>query len=537
MTTPEKDETSSAEGLSHVVADQSEVLAWLAAPETYGTGVRAVERIDTHGAIVFLAGDRAYKIKRAVKYPYMDFSTLARRQAACEREVALNRRTAPDLYLAAEPIVRMQGGILQIGGPGETVEWLVLMRRFDQDGLCDRLAQRGLLTPALARALAEEVAGLHDAAEVLSLGDAKGGGAAGMRAVIDENAAEFAERPDLFPGASDLAEATARALDTVKQQLDTRIAAGLVRRCHGDLHLRNICVIDGRPTIFDCIEFNDAIACIDVFYDLAFLLMDLEHRDLRPLANLVLNRYLELRDDIGGLAALPLFLSVRAAVRAKVSISMADIQSEKPATDKLHAEARAYMAEAKRYLTPAAPRLVAIGGLSGTGKTTLARELAPKIEPAPGALHLRSDVLRKRLAGVDELKRLPPESYTPEANAQVYATLIERARAALNAGHSVIVDAVYAKPQERAAIEDLARACGAPFAGIWLEAPQATLIARVTQRRGDASDATAPVVRAQQAYDLGEISWTRVDASAGLSEMAAQAGRVIETDQATAGYP
>ena len=135
------------------------------------------------------------------------------------------------------------------------------------------------------------------------------------------------------------------------------------------------------------------------------------------------------------------------------------------------------------------------------------------------------------------MTRLPPDSYTPEASAQVYEALIEHACAALNAGHSVIVDAVYAKPNERAAIEDLARACGVPFKGIWLEAPETTLIERVTQRRDDASDATAPVVQVQQAYDLGEISWTRIDASAGLSEMAAQAGRVIGTDQATAGYP
>lgn len=519
-----------AESSSHVVADQGEVLAWLAAPETYGPEVREVERIDTHGAIVFLAGDRAHKVKRAVKYPYMDFSTLDRRKLACEREIALNRRTAPDLYLTAEPIVRALDGALQIGGPGETVEWLVLMRRFDQDGLCDRLAQRGLLTPALARTLAEEVASLHDTAEVLSGGKAKGGGAAGMRAVIDENAAEFAERPALFPGSDKLAAATTRALDSVAELLDARLAAGLVRRCHGDLHLRNICVIEEHPTIFDCIEFNDAIACIDVFYDLAFLLMDLDHRGLRPLANLVLNRYLQVRDDIGGLATLPLFLSVRAAVRAKVSISIADIQTEKSAKERLHAEARAYLAKAKQYLAPARPRLVAIGGLSGTGKTTLARELAPRIEPAPGAMHLRSDVLRKRLAGVDEFTRLPTEAYTAEASAQVYAALIKDAGTALNAGHSVVVDAVYARPQERAAIEDLACACGVHFAGIWLEAPETTLIERVTQRRGDASDATAPVVRTQQTYDLGEIKWTRIDATASLDDMAAQVEREIGLD-------
>lgn len=505
------------------MTEQSEVAAWLGDPRTFGIDDGAVERIDTHGAMVFLAGDRAYKIKRAVRYPYMDFSTLALRRAACEREVALNRRTAPELYLRAEAIVRKADGALAFGGAGETLEWAVVMRRFDQAGLCDRLAESGRLTADMMVALADEIAALHDLAEPIFGKDAAGGGAAGMRAVIEENFGEMIERSDLFPESTALKSESLRNLDQVARLLDARLEAGLVRRCHGDLHLRNICVIDGRPRLFDCIDFNDAISCIDVIYDLAFLLMDLERRGLRPFANLVLNRYQRRREDLGGLAALPLFLSVRAAVRAKVSVSMAATQSGTRANAALLEDARDYERAARAYLRPAPPRLIAIGGLSGTGKTHLARALAPDLGASPGALHLRSDILRKTLAGVDDLTRLPSSAYTARASDNVYAELSIRARAALSAGGSVIADAVYAKPSERAAIEALAADLGVPFAGLWLEASEDVLLRRVTQRRGDASDATASVVHVQQDYDLGGMTWARIDAKDDLERVAAAA--------------
>ena len=371
----------------HVPDDQSAVSAFLANPATHGQACTRVERIDTHGAMVFLAGERAYKVKRAVRFPYMDFSTLDLRRRACEREVELNRRTAPELYIGSVPITRAAGGALALDGTGEAVEWAVVMRRFAQEALGDRLAQAGRLTPELAAALADEVAVFHEGAEPLFGAAAAGGGAAGLGAVIDENLDELRARPEIF-AATELAALTAAsraALEQAAALLDARLAAGLVRRCHGDLHLRNVCVVDGRPRLFDCIEFNDAIACIDVLYDLAFLLMDLEHRGLRPLANLVLNRYVQRRDDVAGLAALPLFLSTRAAVRAKVSVSIADSQADPAAARRLHDEATAYFRAACAYLQPVDPILVAIGGLSGTGKTCLARDLAPGLGASPGA--------------------------------------------------------------------------------------------------------------------------------------------------------
>ncbi len=521
----------------HVVAAQGESAKWLGDPRNHGPGVTSVERIDTHGAMVFLAGERAYKVKRAVKYPYMDFSTLALRHAACVREVALNRRTAPSLYLAAEPLVRRADGALAIGGPGEAIEWMVVMRRFDQANLGDRLARAGKLSAAMMADLADEIAALHEAAEPVAGQNAAagktGGGAAGLRAVIVENAAEMTARPDLFPDAPRLEAATLRALGQVVVLLDARLEGGLVRRCHGDLHLRNICVIEGRPVIFDCIEFNDAIACIDVLYDLAFLLMDLERRGLCAFANIVLNRYLQRRADIAGLAALPLFLSVRAAVRAKVSASMVASQTDAEVRNRLHDDARAYAAAAMAYLAPAPARLVAVGGLSGTGKTALSRALAPGLGAPPGALHLRSDVLRKSLADVGELTRLPSAAYTAQASQEVYDAMLDRARTALGAGRAVVLDAVYARPEERVAAENLAAELGVPFAGLWLEAPQKVQLQRVEHRRGDASDATAPVLRAQQDYDLGKIAWTRIDAARDLAAVAVAARHALKDAQAS----
>jgi aminoglycoside phosphotransferase family enzyme/adenylate kinase family enzyme len=511
----------SPKGSGHVVADQSEVAAFLARPETHGGA--PVERIDTHAAMVFLTGDLAYKVKRAVAYPYMDFSTLSRRRAACLREVEINRRTAPKVYLDARPILRRADGRLSLDGTGEAVEWTVVMRRFEQAGLFDRLAQAGRLTPTLLLRLADEVARFHEAAEPIL----ERAGELGW--VIDENAGEFVERPELFaPDRAERLTAAARAaLERVAGLLEDRRARGLVRRCHGDLHLRNVCLIDGRPTLFDAIEFNDAIACIDVLYDFAFLLMDLDHRGLRPAANLVFNRYLQRSGDLEALAALPLFLSLRAAVRAKVSASAALSQDDEAARRCLEDEAGAYFAAAAAYLAPPPARLVVVGGFSGSGKSTLARALAPALGPAPGALHLRSDVLRKALHGVDELTELPQEAYRPAVSERVYDELLARARRALAAGHAVALDAVYSKPQGRREVETLARRSGVAFTGLWLEAPREVLRARAAARRADASDATPGVVDRQLAEDPGTITWHRLEAGGTPEEVVADAQRIL----------
>src|SRR5437764_14184161 len=272
---------------------QDETFALLSNAATHGGA--SVRRIDTHAASVFLAGERAYKVKRAVRFPFLDYSTPAKRKAACEAELAVNRPFAPDLYLRVVAITRENGG-LTLDGSGEPVEWAVEMRRFDENATLDHLAEHGRIDAALADALARAAAAAHARAPVVEADpwiDA-------LARFIAQNDAEFHERPELFsPVAIEaLTRASRAALDRVRPLLQARGAQGLVRRGHGDLHLGNIALIDGRPVPFDAIEFDPLIASGDVFYDLAFLLMDLCERGLTPAANVVLNRYLaETRRD------------------------------------------------------------------------------------------------------------------------------------------------------------------------------------------------------------------------------------------------
>jgi predicted kinase len=293
-----------------------------------------------------------------------------------------------------------------------------------------------------------------------------------------------------------------------------------VRRCHGDLHLRNIVVVDGEPVLFDAIEFDPAIATGDILYDLAFALMDLWERDLRPAANLLLASYLSLSDEpqFSGLAALPVFMSIRAAIRAKVeAANIVHVSGVEQAKEK--EAARRYFVFAEAFLRPAPPRLVAVGGLSGTGKSTLAAALAPEIGRAPGAILLRSDVERKHLFAVEETTRLPDEAYGEAASRETYARLARKAGLALRAGHSVVIDAVLAHARERQAAARLADDLGVPFVGLWLEAPLALRLKRVGVRARDASDADARIVAAQMAAPLAEDGWSALETAGDLAAL------------------
>ncbi len=510
---PATDLRASAPG-DHVVADQSAVFEFLGNPASHAHP-GPVARIDTHGAAVFLVGPDAYKVKRAVAFPFMDFSTVEKRRIACEGEITINRPGAPDLYLEALPVVRRDGR-LHLGGSGEVVDWVVHMRRFDETKTLDRIAATGDLAAPLLVDLARAIAASH--ARAARCEPAFDAGAA-LAEVLADNADAFAAAPDLFPteAAAALAAAARAALTQCRSLLKTRAATGAVRRCHGDLHLRNIAVIDGHPVLFDAIEFNPALATCDVLYDLAFLLMDLWERGLRGPANLVLNRYLwtcDQRDHYAALAALPLFLSTRAAIRAKVGAAAA-AGAHGPDQTKARNEACRYFRAACAFLQAPPARLVAVGGLAGTGKSTLAAGLAPALAPAPGAVILRSDIERKAMAGKGETERLPPSAYSEGATQAVYARLRERAALALQAGHSVIVDAVHAHPDERVAIEAVAQDASVPFDGVWLEAPTPVLIERVSRRKGDASDADAAIVAQQAHYELGGIKWHIIDVASG----------------------
>jgi uncharacterized protein len=491
------------------------VAAFLSQPETFASP--PVECIETHAALVFLSGGRAIKIKKPVALGYLDFSTLDKRRQALARELELNRPNAPEIYLDLVPVVRASSGKLSLGTEGEPVEWALVMRRFDQDQLLDRIAAQGPLDADLATALADAVLAAHRTAPVADIDQV-----AAMTRLVGQLSDDLERLVTRLGQPAAFRAAAGQALERARDCLAARGPGGFVRRCHGDLHLGNIVVIDGRPVLFDALEFDEHLATIDVLYDLAFLLMDLVQRNQRPAATRVLNRYLQgAPGNEAGLAALPLFLGLRAGVRAMVTAERSRQSGE---DDPRIAE---YLSAALDDFAPPPPRLVAVGGFSGTGKTTLAAALAPSIGANPGAVHLRSDVERKSLFGVSETTRLAPEHYEPAVTARVYGRIEERARAALQAGHSVIADAVFARADERQALEEVAREAGAAFTGLWLSAPRDRLARRVEARRDDASDATAAVVAMQAERGAGNVTWEPVDASSGPDQVAETARKLL----------
>ncbi len=489
---------------------QEEVFAFLADPATYG-GVGKIKRVDTHGASVFLTENRVLKVKRAVKFPFLDYSTLPKRKQACEAELAVNAPYAPEIYRRVIPITRDNSGKLAIGGESEPVEWAVEMRRFDEKRTLDRITDE--IDDGLADKLGRSIAAAHAKAKPAKAApwiEAIGG-------YIGEHAETFAKYPEIFPRAENdaFAKNCRAAYDRVVPLLRERARLGLIRRIHGDLHLGNIVVIDDKPVLFDAVEFSDIIASGDVFYDLAFLLMDLLERGLARPANIVLNRYLaETRraEDLDALATLPFFLALRAAIRAKVTVARME-RADRTKRESITKSARGYFAFARRAITPPAPQFIAVGGLSGTGKSRLARDLAPDIAPMPGAVIVRSDVERKALYGANETEELPASAYQPAASRKVYDVVAERGSRVASAGHSVIADAVFARPEEREAVAGAARAAKRPLRGLFLTADLKVRIARIGGRTRDASDADRSVAEAQEKYDLGSLDWAEIDAS------------------------
>ena len=476
------------------------VLAWLVAGAGQGTPAEKV--VETSIAWVVLFPDRVLKLKKPVDFGFLDFTSAERRRWACEREVALNRETAPDLYRGVRAVAQASPRDFALDGPGEAVDWLVEMRRFPEDALLS--ARPGGVDGVLAETLGREIARFHARADCAD----PSAGRDALAYVLASNAELLRRRgADLGAEAVErLIAATQARFDALAPLLLARGAQGFVRRCHGDLHLANIMVEQGRPVLFDCIEFNETFIRIDVLYDLGFLLMDLGFRGFGAAANRALNGWLDeaargLPADgfWAGLGALPLFQSIRAAVRAHVTVNQRE-----PAL------ARRYVAAALAHLEPAAPRLIAVGGFSGSGKSTWARRLAPTLAPAPGAVVLRSDEVRKRLWGRAPLERLPAEAYGPGPSERVYGAMLAAAREALAAGWPAVLDAAFLRPEERAAAEALAKAAGVGFEGVWLDAPPETLRARVGARKDDASDADLQVLEAQLARGAGEIGWRRV---------------------------
>jgi aminoglycoside phosphotransferase family enzyme/predicted kinase len=469
--------------------DQTETVAFL-------TKLAGAAPVETHISYVFRGQDTVWKLKKSVHLTFLDFTRIEDRRRFCERELALNAPAAPGLYRDVVPIVLGADGSLALGGTGEIRDWVLRMARVPADDFMDVRAAASGLPPSLLDEIADAVAAYHGALPPIQ------GLRPDMEAIAEGNvrSATGAGLPSTEVNA--WSGAMLAGLERQAAWRDARAKAGFVRRCHGDLHLGNLCLWRGRPVPFDALEFDEALASIDVAYDLAFLLMDLEHSLDRAAANQVLNRYVARTGDAGLVRGLPVFLSMRAMVRAHVA-----------ARSGHKSRVGAYLTAAAAYLKPAAPVVIAIGGLPGSGKSTLARALAPLLGAAPGALVVRSDEIRKRQNGAPPEQRLPETAYTTEKSAAVFSELANLVEAAASGGHAAIADATFLDLAHRAMIEAAAKRAKVPFLGIWLSVPHALLEQRVSERTGDASDATIPVLRAAAKNDPGPAGWHAVDAS------------------------
>jgi uncharacterized protein len=444
--------------------------------------------IETSCATIILKNDTAYKLKKSVDFGFLDFTSPEKRRTALERELLFNQRTAADIYKEVREV------------EGEAV---LVMRRFDTSGV---LAERSTGTDwspdmDLMQELGEGIARFHAGAEVCR--DEQH--VENIKYVIDSND----ENISRFKGALTSTHIAAyraeiqAAYHDVEGLVRRRFAEGRVRRCHGDLHLGNILIEDGRPVLFDCIEFNERLSWIDVLYDLGFLLMDLWVRGQSIAANRVMNAWLEQaarsEGETGlyeGLKLLPLFMSVRAGVRCHVSANNGEMD-----------QARMYLDAARSFLGPVDAAVTAVGGLSGSGKSTYARAIAAEKGRAPGAVVLRSDELRKRLWNWPPFEPLPREAYAAEETRRTYTHLFTLGRVAVQAGQSVILDATFREAHWRDEAEASAAEAAVRFDGVWLNTDRETRRQRVSGRLRDVSDATPDIAAAQEVIEPAAISW------------------------------
>lgn len=471
-------------------------------PDCYPHPVTPVRLIETHISWVLLTGTWAYKIKKPVNLGFLDFTTLASRQRYCEAELRLNRRLTPGIY---DSVVEIRGTPEhpRIDGAGPLLEYAVRMREFPQEALASEMLARQAFTARHVDLLAQGIAAFHQSAARAG-SDSPFGTLDAVREPALENVETLQgvlEDEGSRASLRTLRGFTEREYALRRETFMARREAGFVRECHGDLHLRNIVVIDGRPVAFDCIEFDDRLRWIDVMSEVAFMAMDLEDRGRRDLAWRFLNVYLESTGDYGGIAVLRFYLVYRALVRAKVHA----LRARQPRIAsgerlRLEAAAQAYITLAARCAAPATPALLITHGVSGSGKTTATQTLLGSI----GAVRVRSDIERKRLSGLTALARSRSAPgggiYTGEFTAVTYERLLSLARSILEAGHTALVDAAFLRRAERDAFRALAATLRVPFLILAFGAPEGVLRERVTQRFGggtDASEADVAVLERQ----------------------------------------
>ncbi|WP_008310030.1 AAA family ATPase [Leptolyngbya sp. PCC 6406] len=457
--------------------------------------------IQTHVSYVVLTGDYAYKVKKPVNFGFLDYSTLDLRSHFCQEELRLNQRTAADLYLAVLPITQT-GDRYQLKGDGDPVEYAVQMRQFPQTALLSQMFEQGDLGEDLVRQLATTIANFHQAAEtddeIRSYGTV-----AQVRQSIDEN---YEQTLGFIGGPQTQAQFDATQAYTdhfFTEQADLlqqRIAGDWIRACHGDLHLNNICYWQNRLWLFDCIEFNKPFRFVDVMFDIAYLVMDFTAQDRPDLVSAFVSEYVERTGDWEGLQVLPLYVSRQSYVRAKVtSFLLGDAAIPEAEKQAAAAKAARYYTLAHDYVQPRQGRLFLMAGLSGAGKSTVARALSSEV----GAIHIRSDAVRKHLGGVPLHQQGPEGLYTPAMTQRTYDRLLHLGITLARQGYTVVLDAKYDRAQPRDAAIAQAQAHDLPLDIVYCTAPQSVLRQRVQARTGDIADATVAVLARQALEPFG----------------------------------
>ncbi|WP_248747202.1 bifunctional aminoglycoside phosphotransferase/ATP-binding protein [Pseudomonas sp. MWU12-2037] len=468
-------------------------------PALYPHPVESFQVIETHISWVLLTGPYAYKIKKPVNFGFLDFTELSARAHFCAEELRLNQRLTHDLYLEVLPITgSVEAPVL--GGSGPVIEYVLKMRQFPQSQLLSTLQANGELTTVHIDEMARQIAAFHQSAPEVPKDHYQGT----PEAVMDPVRQNFEQIRPFLSEKADLLQLDAlqawaeTSFERLKPLLSQRKAEGFIRECHGDIHLGNATVIDGKVVIFDCIEFNEPFRFTDVYADTGFLAMDLEDRGLKSLARRFISQYLELTGDYQGLALLNFYKAYRALVRAKVALFSMPAEDPVQRASSMR-QYRNYANLAESYSTIPSRFLAITSGVSAVGKSHVALRLVEAL----GAVRLRSDVERKRLFGDQQVENNVGDGiYSRDASVSTYQRLHEIADTVLRAGFPVVIDATYLKREQRNAAAQVAEATGVPCLILNCNAPQAVIESWLARRQADAvdpSDATLEVIAAQQA--------------------------------------
>ncbi len=453
-------------------------------PACYGHPVRKIELVETHISWVFLTGTYAYKIKKPLNLGFLDFSTLEKRRFFCEKELHLNRRLAPSLYLGVIPITGSPS-VPALGGAGAAIEYAVKMIQFPEEARLDRMLARGELQTGHVNLLAQELAEFHGRIAVAGA-DQSFGDPEHVREPVTQNFTQIRSRIETQDQTQlrRLEIWSEMSFAELRQTFENRKHRGFIRECHGDAHLANMVWLDERVTLFDCLEFSDNLRWIDVMSELAFLVMDLDDHGRTDLARRALNIYLEHTGDYSGLTVFRFYQVHRALVRAKVACIRLSQNSLRDKDKKqIREKYRGYARLAERYTQPPPAALIITHGLSGSGKTWLSQQLLELLD----AIRVRSDIERKRQHGLAPNERSGSDIgsgiYTADASQRTYTRLAELTTMILRAGHTVIVDAAFLRRVQRDQLRAVAEQEHAPFVILDIQTPENTLRERLLQRR------------------------------------------------------